>query len=111
MTEQYISQTINELNERGAPISAQAARKLASQKKTNSNLNYTLTIKRIFNYIKIAADKGDTQLEFTAPSIVSGGTACDSILLARQIKAKLTSPELGFVVERKDDHIIVNWDP
>lgn len=91
------------------PITASEAfkRSSASGAKRSNGLNYKLTIRRVYNIIKVAADKGADEVTFKAPSFVLDGCIGDPIVLARQIKARLT--ELGYRVSRTDDTLQISW--
>ena len=108
--EDYASQVIHDLDKTGVPITAAEAQKLVSDQQKPNTLNYSLTIRRVFEYIRAAAGRGDTRLHFQAPSYVMGGTVCDPILLARQVKKRLTAPSLGFKVVRDGDNLEISWE-
>ncbi|CAK9105770.1 unnamed protein product [Durusdinium trenchii] len=108
MSEEYISGVLERFGERGTAISAAAARELTVKKQKNHTLNYNIMIKSVFQYIRDAA-KGHSTLEVVVPAQVDGGTVGDPILLARQVKAKLTADDLGYVVERDGDRLTISW--
>ena len=108
--EDYATQAIHNLDKTGAPITASEAKKLVSVHNKPNTLNYSLMIRKLFEYIRSAAGRGDTCLNFEVPSYVPGGIVCDPILLARQLKRKLISPELGFSVTRSDNVLTIKWE-
>ncbi len=93
------------------PIKAKEAQSLAKKFHTPGlDINYALTIRRVYDIIRAAATRGDTVLVYNTPSYVMDGTVCDPIFLARQIKAKLSSKESGFKVSRNDNELTISWD-
>jgi hypothetical protein len=110
MADDYARQAIASLGGSGEPISAHAARGLAVRNKEHNTLNYSLAIRQVYDLIRSAAESGNDVLFFSAPSFVHGGTICDPILLARQIKAKLSAPDLGFKVVRDDNELTIRWE-
>ena len=91
------------------PITASQARDRATknQIKKSKDVNYTLTIKRLYKIIEGAAEQGNDSLTFKAPAFVLDGCIGDPIILARQLKARLI--ELGYKVTRAADTLLVSW--
>lgn len=91
------------------PISAKEARNrsLQGEARRSEGLNYKLTIKRVYRLIEAAADKGASEMEFTAPHFVLDGCLGDPIVLAKQIKARLV--QLDYNVTRTDDKLLIKW--
>lgn len=74
----------------------------------NNDTNYTLTLARLFETIKRESDAGKKRIAFMAPLFVMDGTLADPVLLAKQIKVKLT--RLGYDVDRSGDMLHISWD-
>lgn len=75
---------------------------------TAEDINYTLTIKRLFETIKNESSKGKRRIAFITPKYVMDGTLTNPIKLAKQIKVKLT--RIGYDVDRYDDVLHISWD-
>ena len=88
-------------------ISAEDARKLSARVDVKSNINYNLTLNRLMKIIEGAARQGQEFIEFETPSFVLDGSLADPILLARQLKKKLSS--MGYLVTRTNSHLHISW--
>lgn len=92
-------------------LTAKEAYALAEQRQRARNadeINYNLTIKRVMNEIKDAAENGKTHLAWVAPEYVLDGTSTDPILLARQVRVRLS--ELGYHARRDGATVFIDWD-
>lgn len=87
--------------------SAADARHMTIKHEKNKDINYTLTFGRLMKIIEMSAKQGCTELEFEAPSFVLDGCLGDPILLARQLKARLS--ELGYKVKRSQANLKIDW--
>lgn len=95
---------------RTEPFSAEEARERSRQRKQRAkggDLNFSLTIKRLYRIIEAHSAKGDTSLVFRAPSFVLDGCIADPIILAKQIKVRLS--DLGYKVKRDQDVLSISW--
>jgi hypothetical protein len=88
-------------------LSADAARALMARPPRAADMNYALTLRRLMRLIESAARNGHDHLEFDAPRFVLDGCVGDPIVLARQLKAKLS--ELGYTVRRDVSHLSIRW--
>ena len=72
------------------------------------DINYSLTLGRLFETIRQESDNGKQKIAFIAPRFILDGCLADPTLLAKQLKAKLMT--LGYAVEREDDKLFIRWD-
>ena len=72
------------------------------------DINYSLTLGRLFETIRQESDNGKQKIAFIAPRFILDGCLADPTLLAKQLKAKLMT--LGYAVEREDDKLFISWD-
>ena len=97
------------------PISASDAFSRSRGEKKNSpdgtdadDINFTLTIARLFETIRQESEKGVKKIAFIAPRFIMDGCLADPIILAKQMKVRLLT--LGYAVEREGDTLFVSWD-
>jgi len=74
---------------------------------TADEINYSLTLRRVLDLIRIESEQGRQKMVFVAPCYVIDGCLANPIVLAKQIKARLT--ELGYNVDRKEELLIISW--
>jgi hypothetical protein len=92
------------------PITASQARSKANStpaSRKSKDTNYNLTIRRLYKIIENASNNGVTTITYKAPSFVLDGCIGDPIILARQLKSKLT--ELGYKVRRTNATLLISW--
>ena len=89
------------------PINAEEARELSKKTDAKKDINYNLTIKRLYSVIRQASTLGYDNVTFVAPKFVVDGSICDPIVLARQLKARLL--QLDFKVKRKEETLTISW--
>ena len=91
------------------PITASEARSLAKVTASNKskNVNYSLTIRRLYKIISNAIESGADSVTFHTPDFVLDGCIGDPIILARQLKRRLV--ELGYNVHREHTTLLIDW--
>ena len=72
------------------------------------DINYTLTLSRLFETIRQESDDGKQKIAFIVPRFILDGCLTEPVLLAKQLKAKLMT--LGYAVEREDDKLYISWN-
>lgn len=71
------------------------------------DINFSLTIARVFDIIRAETQTGKTQTVFIAPLFVMDGCLTEPIKLAKQVKAHLVG--LGYDVQRDDESLTISW--
>ena len=91
------------------PLTASQARSKTTKttQKRSKDINYNLTLRRLYRIIKNATENGCEEITFKAPSFVLDGCIGDPIILARQLKARFV--ELGYSVRRQNDTLLIKW--
>lgn len=95
------------LENEDSELSASMARAMVPENRSGVDINYTLTMRRVYRLIRSLARQGYNELNFTAPSLVLDGSCTDPIVLAKAIKRTLVAK--GFVVMRNEDKLHVSW--
>jgi hypothetical protein len=90
-------------------ITAGEASALCRRKERSRDVNYTLTLRRLMRVIDTSARNGSEGLVFEAPTFVVDGCLGDPIVLARQLKARLT--QAGYIVTRNNSTLSISWAP
>ena len=72
------------------------------------DINYSLTLSRLFETIRQESDNGKQKIAFIAPRFILDGCLTEPTLLAKQLKSKLLT--LGYAVEREDDKLYISWN-
>jgi hypothetical protein len=89
-------------------IKAGDARKLAQRTDHKKDINYNLTFNRLMIIIENSAKQGKQFIEFETPSFVLDGSLADPIILARQLKKRLT--QLDYTVKRDNNKLFISWE-
>lgn len=84
------------------------ANKRSADGRTADDINYTLTINRLFETIRQESKNGKKRLAFISPQFVLDGCLAEPVLLAKQIKTTLIT--MGYAVERDDETLYISWD-
>ncbi|MCP4484100.1 MAG: hypothetical protein GY932_04040 [Arcobacter sp.] len=92
----------------GTIIRASEARKLSQRTDYKKDINYNLTFNRLMKIIENSAKQGKEYIEFETPSFVLDGSLADPILLARQLKKRLT--QLEYNVTRDNNKLLISWE-
>jgi hypothetical protein len=92
----------------GTIIRASEARKLCQRTDYKKDINYNLTFNRLMKIIENSAKQGKEYIEFETPSFVLDGSLADPILLARQLKKRLT--QLEYNVSRENNKLLISWE-
>ena len=89
-------------------FSASEAFKLSQKKNKINDVNLNLVLKRLFKIIKIAAENGFENVEFTTPSFIPDGSLENPEQLAKKIKSKLK--KLGYKIEIDGKNLNIFWN-